>query len=174
MIIMRLAKREKSFVVLAACAIVIFFLFQFLIFPFFDKRERLQRGIKAKRAGLKEIMTLSAEYGAYKKGSQGIKQLLSSRQKDFTLFRFLERTAGEAGVKENIKYMKPSVSKSTGPYKELMVEMKLEAITLNQLTQYLYRIESPENLITVKRISVKENKKEAGYLDAVLQALTFQ
>jgi general secretion pathway protein M len=171
---MRLAKREKSFVVLAACAIVIFFLFQFFIFPFFDKRERLQRGIKAKRAGLKEMMMLSAEYGAYKKGSQGIKQLLASRQKDFTLFRFLERAAGEAGVKENIKYMKPSASKSTGPYKESMVEMKLEAVTLNQLTQYLYRVESPEELITIKRISVKENKKEAGYLDAVLQALTFQ
>jgi hypothetical protein len=52
--------------------------------------------------------------------------------------------------------------------------MKLEQITLKQLVDYLYRIESPEQLISIKRISIKENKGESGYLDAVLQVLTFQ
>jgi hypothetical protein len=55
-----------------------------------------------------------------------------------------------------------------------MIEMKLEGITLNQLAGYLYRIESPENIIGIKRISIRENKKESGYLDAILQVLTFQ
>ena len=70
--------------------------------------------------------------------------------------------------------MKPSNPQGTGPYKESMIEMKLEGITLNQLVGYLYRIESPENIIGIKRISIKENKKESGYLDAILQVLTFQ
>ena len=70
--------------------------------------------------------------------------------------------------------MKPSDSQGTGPYKESMVEMKLEGITLNQLVGYLYRIESPENIISIKRISITENKKESGYLDTILQVLTFQ
>ena len=55
-----------------------------------------------------------------------------------------------------------------------MVEMKLEGITLKQLVGYLYRIESPENAIRVKRVSVKESKGAAGYMDAILQVLTFQ
>ncbi len=171
---MRLAKREKYLVGIAICFIVVFFLFQFLISPFFEKRERLQRGVMAKEEGLREILSMSAEYQAYKGDSLGIQQLLAQRKKGFTLFAFLERAAGEAGVKEHIEYMKPSTSKGTGPYKESMVEMKLEAITLNQLTGYLYRIESPEDLIGIKRISIKQNKKEAGYLDAVLQAMTYQ
>ena len=70
--------------------------------------------------------------------------------------------------------MKPSASKSTGPYKESMVEMKLEGITLKQLVNYLYRVESPENVISIKRISIKENKRETGYLDVILQVLTVQ
>ena len=171
---MKLAKREKHFVGIAVCSVVLFLLFQLLIFPFFEKRERLQSGVKAKEEALREILRLSAEYQAYKGDSQQIRQLLAMRKGGFTLFAFLERAAGEAGVKENIAYMKPSTSKGTGPYKESMVEMKLEAITLKQLTQYLHRIESPEDLISIKRISIKQNKKEAGYLDAVLQALTFQ
>ena len=55
-----------------------------------------------------------------------------------------------------------------------MVEMKLEAITLPQLVGYLYRIESPDDVVNIKRISISENKKEQGYLDAILQVITFQ
>ena len=169
-----LAKRERYFVGMAACAILVFLLFQFLISPFFEKRARMQRGIRAREVGLRKIISLSTEYEGYTRESQEVQQLLARRKKGFTLFAFLERAAGEAGVKENIEYMKPSTSKDAGQYKESMVEMKLEAITLNQLTEYLYRIESPKNLISIKRISIKQNRKEAGYLDAVLQALTFQ
>ena len=170
----KLAKREKYLVSFAACAIGMFLLLQFLIFPFFEERKRIQRGIRAREEGLEEIVRLRAEYQVYKKGFQGIKQILARREKGFTLFSFLEKTAGEAELKGHIKYMKPSSSQGTGPHKESMVEMKLEGITLNQLVGYLYRIESPENIISIKRISIKENKKESGYLDTILQVLTFK
>ena len=171
---MKLAKREKYFVSLAALSIAIFLIFQFLIFPFFENKRRIQRGLKAKEEALREILKLSSEYQAYRKGSQDIQQILAGRKQGFTLFSFLEEAAGRAKVKEHIKYMKPSVSTGTGPYKESLVEMKLEAVTLRQLVDYLYRIEAPEKVVSVKRISIKENKKESGYLDAVLQVLTFQ
>ena len=171
---MKLAKREKYFISIAAVSISIFLLFEFLIFPFLEKRERIQGGIKAKEERMREIVMLGAEYQAIKKSSQVIDQLLAGRKKGFTLFSFLDRAAGEAEVKDHIKYMKPSTSKGKGPYKESIIEMKLNAITLNQLVGYLYRIESPENVIKIKRISITENKKGSGYIDAVLQVLTFQ
>jgi general secretion pathway protein M len=171
---MRLARREKRLVSVAACCIAIFLLFQFLIFPFFENRRRIQRGVRAKEKGVEEIIKLRADYQAYQKGSQGIQQAIAKRKKGFTLFSFLEKAAGEAEVKARIKYMKPSISSGTGPYKESMVEMKLEAITLPQLVGYLYRIESPDDLVNIKRISISENKKEQGYLDAILQVITFQ
>jgi len=171
---MRLARRERYLVSLAACCIAIFLVFQFLVFPFFENRRRIQRGLKAKEKGLEEIMKLKADYQAYQKGSQNIQQALAKRKEGFTLFSFLEKAAGEAEVKARIKYMKPSVSLGTGPYKESMVEMKLEVITLPQLVGYLYRIESPDDLVSIKRISISENKKEQGYLDAILQVITFQ
>jgi len=171
---MKFAKREKLFVSIAACFIAIFFLFQFLIFPFFEKRERMKRGIEAREKDLKDMALLSAEFKARKNDSQEIQKILAGRKKGFTLFSFLERAAGEAQVKEHIKYMKPSTSKGTGPYKESTVELKLENLTLNQLIGYLYRIEKPKDLIIIKRISIRENKRESGYQDAILQVLTFQ
>ncbi len=171
---MKLARREKYFISIAAVSISIFLLFEFLIFPFLAKRERIQGGLKAKEERMREIVMLGAEYQAIKKSSQVIDQLLAGRKKGFTLFSFLDRAAGEAEVKDHIKYMKPSTSKGKGPYKESIIEMKLNAITLNQLVGYLYRIESPENVIKIKRISITENKKGSGYIDTVLQVLTFQ
>jgi general secretion pathway protein M len=171
---MKLARRERYFVSAAGLFIAVFSLFQFLIFPFFETRTRVQKGVRAKEDGLKEIVRLRSEYQRYQKGSQDMKQVLARRKKGFTLFSFLEKAAGDAEVKAHIKYMKPSVSTSPGPYKESLVELKLEAITLQQLVGYLYRIESPDNVVSIKRISIKENTKEPGYLDAILQVLTFQ
>jgi hypothetical protein len=51
--------------------------------------------------------------------------------------------------------------------------MKLERITLAQMVGYLKLIESPENLVSIKRISIQSNKKETQFLDVVLQVLTF-
>jgi general secretion pathway protein M len=171
---MKLAKREKYLVMLAGCAIAFFLVFQFVIFPFLDERKRMRRSIAAKQESFKEVLRLRGEYEVQKKGFQGIKQILSKRKAGFTLFSFLEKSAGEAELKGHIKYMKPSTTQSTGPYKESTVEMKLEQITLKQLVDYLYRVESPESLISIKRISIKENKGESGYLDAVFQVFTFQ
>jgi len=171
---MKFARREKYFISAAAVFIGIFCLLQFLIFPFFEARRRVQRGVTAKEDGLREIVQLSSEYNRYRKSTQGIQQVIAKRRKGFTLFSFLENKAGEAGIKTYIKYMKPSISKGAGPYQESLVEIKVEEITLHQLIDYLYRIESPDNVVSIKRISIKENKKKSGRLDAILQIVTFR
>ena len=171
---MKLARREKYFVSVAVFFIAAFLLLQFLVFPSFEARERVQRGVEVKEDALREIIRLSSEYQGYRRGSQDIRQTLSRRKGGFTLFSFLEKAAGDAGVKTYIKYMKPSTSTGPGSYAESLVEMKLEAIALSQLVDYLYKIEKPENLVKIKRISIKETKGKSGYLDTILQVMTFQ
>lgn len=169
---MKLAKREKFLLGITVAAAGAFFIMQFLVFPFLEERERMVKGVEAKKRGLEEIVKLSAVYRAHKRDSSGAEGIVARRKKDFTLFSFLEKMAGKANVKDYITYMKPSVSHGSGPYRESMIEMQLERISLKQLVGYLYRIESPENLVSVKRLSVKENKRNPGYLDAILQVFT--
>ncbi|MDQ1336639.1 MAG: ral secretion pathway protein [Thermodesulfobacteriota bacterium] len=169
---MKLGKREKLFVSLGVGVIALFLLGHFMIFPFFDKREAMKRGIEAKRIGLKEIRMLKAEYDSYRKGAEGIQRRLKRREKGFTLFSFLEQAAGKAKVKDHIKYMKPSDSQVNGGLKESMVEMKLDRIYLRPLVDYLYLVESWEHLVSIKRLSIKDSQGGAGYLDAVVQVVT--
>jgi general secretion pathway protein M len=169
---MRLEKREKVFVSLGVGFVMIFLLAHFIVFPFFDRRETLKRGIAAKRSGLKEISALSAQYATYTQEAKGLERHLGRRKKGFTLFSFLEQAAGRAGVKDHIKYMKPSDAQASGRLKESMVEMRLDRINLRQLVDYLYLIESPEYLVSIKRASIRESQGDPAYLDAVMQVVT--
>ncbi len=167
-----LAKREKNFVIGAACFLVIFFLFKLLIFPFFENKDRMEKGIITLEGDLEKIIRLSGEYEAYKGDSQGIGQVLARRTRGFTLRTFLQEKANEAGVV--IARIDQFPSKDMGQFAESTMEVRLEAVTLKQLEEYLYRIESPEDLVSVPTISIKQNKKEPGYHDVILRALTFE
>ena len=167
-----LAKREKNFVIGAVCFLAIFFLFKLLIFPFFDKKDRMKKGITTRETELEQVIRLSGEYEAYKGDSQSIEQVLARRKRGFTLRTFLQQKANEAGV--IIGRINEFPSKEAGPFIESTMEVKLDAVTLKQLKEYLYRIESPEDLVSVPTISIRQNKREPGYHDVTLRALTFE
>ena len=170
---MQLAKREKYLVTLAVIVIVLGVVIQFVLTPFLAKKELYKNNVTAKQNNLQEMVALREEYLLLEQDSDVLTQRLARRPKNFTLFSFLEKAAGDAGVKENIKSMKPSASAGKGPFKESLVEMKLERITLGQMVDYLKLIESPEYLVNIKRLSIQSNKKETQFLDVVLQVLTF-
>ena len=150
----------------------LFILLKGILFPFLDKRSQLERGIAAKQKALQEIIQLQREYEHLKGGAQEILAALEKREKNFSLFAHLEKKAADTGIKDHIKYMKPSSSPGSGPYVESAVEMKLVGISLEQLTKYLYFVENPEKSIWIKRASIKAQKKPPRYLDVVLQVLT--
>lgn len=170
---MQLAKREKYLIILAVIVIIAALVIQFGVMPFVDKRSQYANSVNGKQRSLEEMVMLRQEYRSLQQDSNILTQRLAGRSKKFTLFSFLEKAAGDTGIKDNIKYMKPSASTGKGPFKESLVEMKLEKITLGQMVEYLKRIESPSQLVSIKRISIQSNKKETQYLDAILQVLTF-
>lgn len=169
----KIAQREKNLILLGSVVVFVALCLQFGVFPFLDARERLQRLSAVKKEGLADIIKMSGEYQILNKDSQGVESFLAKRDKNFTLFSFLEKAAGDVDVKKFIKYMKPSASTGKGAVQESLVEMKLEGITLGQLTEYLHRIESTADVVSVKRISIQDEAKESRLLNAILQVQTF-
>lgn len=171
----KLNKREKYAIGAAAAFIGLFIIIQFVLIPMIDKRDRLRRQINLKIKTLEEMLTLKTEYDTVVRHINFSKSRLEKRQKGFALFSFLDELAGETGIKNKIKYMKPSSTpQKDGSLKMLLVEMKLEAITLKQLTTYLYRVETSENSVLVKRMSISKADKLPGLIDAVLQVETYE
>lgn len=170
----RLNRREKI-AVLAACALLIVFsVFQFLIFPLTTKKERLERVVQVKSDILDQVSRLASDYRAEKQKVSSFKQLMESRQKGFSLFSFLDRLAGQSGIKDRVAYMKPSSSsgKTTG-YRISKVEVKLNGIDLRQLTSFLYAVETSKNGVAVDRISISAAEKKENGLEVLVLFETF-
>ena len=168
-----LAKRERNFVIGAACFLGVIVLYELPISHFFENRADMQRGVEAKKALLRKVMDRSAEYEAKKRVSQDMAQALNRRRRGFSLYTYLDQAAKKTGIDKHVTSMLPS-TKGEGLFKESTVDMDLEAVTGAQLMEYLYEIESPEDLISNKRMTVKQNGKKDGYLDVSFLALTLE
>jgi general secretion pathway protein M len=153
----------------------IFLIFQFMVFPLIDKRERLQRALLANTRSVGEIQTLAATYSSIKRQSETARKRVSEKKVGFTLFSFLDRVAGKTRLKDRIAYMKPSTSApKNSPFKISTVEMKLQAITLEQLVSYLYKVETSENAVHIKRISIVKTGKNRGLITAIMEIESFK
>ncbi len=169
---MRLNTREKIAVSVGGFCLLLFVVLQFLVFPLTEKRSKLVTGVATRQKSVADMRVMQERYQALSKQSGSIVALLAQRDVNFSLFSFLEKNADDSNVKEHIAYMKPSESTENEQFKQSLVEMKLQAISLKQLVAFLEKTESPENLVAVDRITIQENTKEAATLDVTMQLVS--
>jgi general secretion pathway protein M len=171
----QLNRREKIGLVAALGIVLIIGLVEGVVAPLGAYMQRLDRTLAAQTAALAEMRDLTARYEALRAAADAQQARLDQRQKGFTLFSFLDRTAGQAQLKDSIAYMKPSADpiKDT-PYRLSRVEIKILAVSLPQLVGFLHRVESAPEAITVKRLSISQTGKEEKRIEAVLQVETFE
>jgi len=169
----KLEKREKRIVVAGVIFLVCFALFQLTVSPLLQARQQTQKALIQKKEDIKKIRQLQEEYRQLQNQAVNIQNRLQKRSPSFTLFSFIEERATTAKVKQQIKSMTPSTSEGEGQLQESRVDLKLDKISLQQLVDFLQQIESTDDVVTIKRISIQENSKEEGLLDVVMQIITF-
>jgi general secretion pathway protein M len=170
-----LNKREKAAVTFAGVFISFFLFIQFIVSPVFEKRNDLRERLNSKRNMVAEMSKLQDEYFVIQKKAEISRQGFANRPSGFTLFSFLDKLAGETGVKNRISYMKPSSVEDEGSGVKLSrVEMKLQEININDLVSYLYGIESSVNMVIVRRLSITKAGQGNNLLSAVIQVETIE
>ena len=172
----KLNTRERYAVVAGGILAGIFLIMQFIVFPILDNRKQLTKQLQAKKSAYEQMLTLKAEYDVIQKKSKTFITRFGTGNKNATLFSLLDKLAGDAGVKNNITSTKPSETDSKdGSYKISQVEIEFKAVTLEQLTKYLYMVEtSREMSASVKRMSISRQGKEEGSINAILQVETIK
>jgi len=174
-LIAKLSNREMWAIGIGIGFVGIFVLVQVVIFPFMDTRERLERRLVSHTRSYHEIKQLRKKYLELQIRADNSKTQIDRRQRGFTLFSFLDKLAGQVGIKERITYMKPSSTKQKDtPYRLSLVEMKLNGITMEQITKFLYRIETSQNMVHVQRLSLNKKEEKEGLLNVILQVETFE
>ncbi len=170
-----LQRREKVIVTAAGIVAALLIVLQLVIFPIIDRGDRLRKQIRKQTAALAEMHDLKREYETLTRFTRDMEHQLRQRPRNFTLFSFTDRLAGQSGIKQNIVYMKPSTSNlKNSPYALSMVEIKLTSLTMLQLTTFLHGIEDPSKIVWIKRLSITKDEKNEGLIDSVVQVETLQ
>jgi len=172
---LNLNQREKIAISGAGAFLIIFIMVQWLIVPVFEKRDELKTRLDSKKNILMDMKILRSDYLDMQGKAESSRQSLNNRQTGFTLFSFLDQLAGDTGLKDHIEYMKPSTAvKEDSGLKISRVELKLQEITVKDLTAYLFKVETSPNMLIVKRLSIIKTGKDSGLISAVLQVETFE
>jgi len=170
----QLTKSQKLIVIAGLVFVAASLLVQFAVFPYFEARQKISGAIAGSEKALRELATLGAEYGVLRRRSAEIQRVIERRPPGFALFSYLEKRAGDAGVKTNIKSINPLKSSPAESYEETAVEMRLDKLTMKQLTDFLYQVESREELVRIRKMSVVKMKESPEYLSVLLQVFTYQ
>jgi general secretion pathway protein M len=170
----KLDAKQRKIVAGAAIFVCIALILEIVVFPFAETREKLTKAIKVNQKKLAEINELSTEFALLEAKTAAIKRSVSMHGADFTLFSYLEKKATQANVRGRIKYMNSSRGTQSSSFEESLVDMKLDKITIKQLTDFLYYAESPADLVRIKKITVNKMKESPEYLSAQLQISSLQ
>jgi len=170
----QLTKGQKRNAVAGLLFVAAALLIQFAVIPWFEARQRVAGAIAGSEKTLREIAVLGAEYGLLRQRSEEVGRAIAGRPPGFALFSYLEKKAGDAGVKANIRSMNPLKSLPAEAYEEAAVEMKLDKMTMKQLTDFLYQAESREDLVRIRKIAISKMKESPEYLTVVIQMFTYQ
>jgi hypothetical protein len=164
----KLAKRER--LLLIGGIALLFFLIFFQLLSSGHKRMRtLEKVNKKDEKDLKEIYTLQNRYLALEERLKSFEERMVARPPNFTLFSHLEDLASQAGIKERIDYLKPEEIIISERYRKSLIKVKLRGITLEQLTKYLYSIETSPHSLEVRRLHITPKQ---GLLNVTFEVST--
>jgi general secretion pathway protein M len=170
----KLDAKQKKLVAGAAIFVIVALILEIVIFPFAEAKKKLGKNINVNQKKLIEINELSTEFALLEAKTAAVKMAVSTHGADFTLFSYLQKKATPANVRGRIKYMNSSRGTQSSSFEESLVDMKLDKITIKQLTDFLYYAESPADLVRIKKITVNKMKESPEYLTAQLQISSLQ
>lgn len=170
----RLTASQKYYLSGGIAFIAAVLFFQFGISPLWATYRKTIHAIAASERALEQMKVLGREYGTLKQRADAVQRVLPGRARGFSLPAYLEKKTGEIQLSPHVKYMNPAKGATTGPFEETNVEMRLDSITTAQLSDFLQEVESPKDLITIGRVSIRKMKESPEYLTATLQIRTYQ
>ena len=170
----KLDAKQRKLVTGAAILVLIALILEIAVFPFWEAKAKLTKAIEVNQKKLSEISKLDAEFTLQEAAMARTKNALSARSADFTLFAYLEKKATQANVRGRIKQMNSSKGIQSISLEESLIDMKLEKMTIKQLTDFIYFVESPADLVKIKKITINKMKESPEYLSAQLQISSFQ
>ena len=168
-----LQRREQVLVIGAGVLVLLLALFTFVIDPILARAANLDRRLAIADRQLAELQTLRGDYERQERVIDRIDNRLRRQRRNFAIFSHLEQVAGRTGVQDKIQSMNTIASPPSTEYKEESVEVRMEGVTLQQLVEYLHRVENSPQLLRIKRLQIAPGRENRQLLSVRLRISVF-
>lgn len=171
----KLDRKQMTYVFFGGLFLAALLIYFVVISPGLARQKALERSIARKKADLVKITELGRSWENFKKDRSDVEAALKGRGDRFSLLSFLEGVTREVGVDKNIEYIKPvTFPPSDGLFRPEGIELSLVNMGMEQLVNFLYKVEHTGNLLFVKRIKIlKATRGTSSTLKVTLQVNTY-
>lgn len=160
---MKLEPRDKKALLIGGPIAAAIVLYVFVLSPFLDDLSRKRDLIPKKERDLAEIKQLRDEYVEIQKQLQAAQEAASKRG---PLLTEIENLTKRANLNTKIVSLKPQAGAQGDGFKESIVEVRLDNITLYDVVNYVYLLETAT--LRVRKLSFKPRYDNPRLLNATL------
>ncbi|MFQ5780067.1 MAG: type II secretion system protein GspM [Nitrospiria bacterium] len=169
----RLSPRERW--VLGGGGVVVLLLIGYatLLAPAWERMMLLDRLIPRKENEVREFARLREDYLVVSQGIQEIERRFPT-QDQFSPLSFLEENAARNQIRGNIAFIRPLSPQVHEPYREILVEVKVENVTLARIIPFLSAIETAPYALRIKRLAVKTRFADPSFMDVTFLVSSYE
>jgi type II secretory pathway component PulM len=135
---LKLEERDKKFLIIGGIAAVVILLYTLVLSPLYADLSRKRDAIPKKEHDLAEMRVLKNEYLEMQ---QRLQQLQAMAAKRGPLLTEIENITKRANLSSKIVSLKPQAGVQAANFKESIVEVRLDNITLYDIVNYVNQLE---------------------------------
>ena len=160
---MKLESRDRKILIIGGVAVAVILLYVFVLSPLFADLSRKRDLIPKKERDLVEMRVLKDQYLDLQ---QRLKQAQATAAARGPLLTEIENLTKRANLSGKIVSLKPQAGVQTDTFKESIVEVRLENITLYDVVNYVFLLE--KSSLRVKKLYFKPRFDNPKLLNATI------
>lgn len=169
--IKHLNPREKIIVAVGLAILIFLFVWFALLNPYLKTMRTLERKIVVHQNNLQKVETMREQISQLRQQLAGVK---ISSQGAKPLFSLVENMAVQTGVREQLLSMRPQPATIQGQFRQQLVEIRLEKISLSQVVKLLHAVEYRSGGVQVKSMQIKPRFEDPSMLDVNMVLMSLE
>ena len=164
--------REKRTVVIGAVAVIAFGGYQLVVRRAIERQRTLERIVAEESEALRKIRDRAGRYQTMAASMERIRGGLNGADDGSRLMTAVHAAAQQLKINGNIVDLKPAAAPlAGGRYTEMTLDLRLEGVTLGELTELIRLSYGGGDIgpVGLKSLSIKRAAKDAGKLAASIQ-----
>ncbi len=160
---MKLESRDKKTLIIGGIVAAIILLYAFVVSPLTSDLNRKRELLPKKERDLAEMRVLKDQYLEMQKRLQQAQAIAAKRG---PLLTEIENLTKRANLSGKMVSLKPQAGVQTEEFKESIVEIKLDNVTLYDIVNYLYQLE--QDGLRIKKLNFKPRYDNPKLLNSTI------